>query len=372
MEVIQDEVKINQIDEIDRKIAELIKQKKQCGSNQTKYEEFIKNYADDKIHLAYYCVDDVHVFRLLCKNYPRQYDGYLMIKRALKNKNLPLIGEIVLQGYKLYKISSNQISISELYYDIIKLCMELGDLNVLKVFHENLTINAVMDMRVEIFDKSRETYYEIVKPYCNEKHLLKINEYKVKTQNDQNQLHSLKNSKCGRFTKYMEMITYFDGYVFDWVIDGFRKYCNFDQIYQNGNKIHEKLMDYTEYLIKDCKPTPLRHFNQIFNLFKLYEISSRPGICDQLKISAAKFGLEYYRIVTDMLGDFTSYYEFPKFMFDIDVEVFKYMFKNLNWKSFSNPQVWDSYKDSFYNLILLAEEKNNKPILDFLLQFRYP
>jgi hypothetical protein len=48
------------------------------------------------------------------------------------------------------------------------------------------------------------------------------------------------------------------------------------------------------------------------------------------------------------------------------------MFKNLNWKSFSNPQAWDSYKDSFYELILLAEEKNNKPILDFLLQFRYP
>ena len=367
------EVKINQIDEIDRKIAELIEQKKQCRSNHTKYEEFIKNYADNKIHLAYYFVDDMHVFRLLCKNYPYQYDGHLMIRRALKEKNLPMIGEIVFQGYKLYKISSSQILISELYYDIVNLCMKLGDLNALRVFHENLTISAVMDMRVEIFDKSRETYYEIVKPYCDEKHLLKINEYKVKTPNDQNQLHSLKNSKCERFTKYMEMITYFNGYVFDWVLEGFRKYCNFEQIYQNENKIRDKLIEYIKYLIENHDPVSLRNFNNIFNVSKIFAIPGhpRPGICDHLKIVAAKFGLEYYRIVTDILGDFTSYYKFPQFMFDIDIEVFKYIFKNLRWNNYFR-ESWIEAKNEIYDLILLAEEKNNKPILDFMLQFKYP
>lgn len=369
--VINDAIKINEtkeIDEIDKKIALLIEQKKQYRTNQTKYEEFMKKHNDSTLDLVYYFADDVEIFKLLCKERPFEYDRYLLIKRALKNKNLALVIEIVLQGFKLYRIDYQPyFYISNLYWIIIGLCIQLQNLNALKFFHENMSLNFDMDLRTEILEKTRESYYEIVKPYCDEKYFVKLNEYKVKTQANQNQSHVLKNSNTERFNHYMEMLDDFNGLLFDWIFEGFRTYCNFDQIYQNDNKIRNKIFVYVEKLVQSGNIKDLKIFDQIFNLKKLYKNINR----EHLKIMAIKFGFDFYQNVTNILGHFQQYDQFPKFMFDIEIELFKYMFKNLNWQQFSNHQNWDHYRDFSNDLILLAEEKN-KEILTFLVTYKYP
>ena len=361
------------MDEIDRKIAGLQEQKKQQIINKTKYEEFILDNLEASNQELYFYCNDAEIFKILCKERPFQYDAILLIKKALVEKNLPIIIEIVLQGFKLDKVERPSgypsILIDDLYYEIVLACIESKDLNALRFFHENLTINTVMDLQVEIFEKSRETYYEIVKPYCDDKYFIQINQYKVKTPNDQHQLCALKNSKSERFTKYMEITSMFEGPIFDWIFDGFRKYCQIDSIYQRDSKIKNNLCNEIERLIKVGDENNLKTLHHIFDLRKLYDLSGSPSKCDHFKIIAALHGLNYYKFVANIFGHFQNYYDFSRFAFNIQIEVFEYMFVNLNWKldRMNRREV----RDTIDELILLAEKKNDR-MLKFLLNFNYP
>lgn len=358
------------MDDIDQKIAELQELKIQRQKNNSEYFKFLSDNPLLTTKELYYYVDDVNIFKELCRDKPFKYDAELLMDKAIRNCNIKMVTELVLQGFDLYFVERQffQFNVKDYYKNIVDIFMKQKDIKYLKFLHEHIVFTVLKSQNIIISDQEKDVYLES-RHFIDQNLVMEVKLYKPVNSFSHPYISAdnfKKNILTYLFNLYMDKIIDFKGDIFDWVFINFRNYCQTGNFYSHNHLLQKNL---TDYVIEKIKQGNLIDLKTLSNIFDFKQLGQFIKDRDNLHLLSTGFGLEFYSWFAETFGFWWQSEIFINNANNIDFEVVKYIYKKLPWGQYKNDS---NMKQKVCELIYKTKQKNNRQLLSFLLNFDYP
>ena len=151
----------DRINELQKQIELLNQQKEEKKGVSSKIDKFNNEHKDDSLLMKLYYSDDIDILLdILSKNKECDIDQILILNKAVQDKNIAFIVDLLMHdlidGKTLLNDNKNP---TILYQNIVELCIKSDDLYNLNIIHESLTymicLNMSLSRKISIVDRSK-------------------------------------------------------------------------------------------------------------------------------------------------------------------------------------------------------------------------